>query len=193
MNNFISETFYEQFVISQLTPINPEMTRKHIEWALKEEILEFEAEKKLQEYLQKELEIWQFVKPVVKFIRKYQKMPSKEELQDFINSQITTRTLPNGNTLSAKFSAHIEVLQNKIQNVETNILKELGDIMFFVVAAGSEKINYQSKTIDIGKKLLKSYEPFYPAEQIRSENHNKLLGRYKNGYSVSEDLNRENE
>ena len=202
--NLISEKDYEmELVIPHLAPMPPEMTHKHIEWALQEELLELEIETNGDPEVSKrnELLIWGKIKPVVKFIRQYKRMPNENDLRDYIDTQVATRTLRSGVKVVKTFAEHIkEIKETTIEPHDVDlekVLKELGDLWFYVVAAGSHGVQYKSPTVDKAKAIVASYNDLFPIEEIRQANYEKLAGgenaRYKNGYSVSEDLNRKNE
>lgn len=204
MKNCISAIDYElELVIPNLAPMSQEMTHKHIEWAIQEEILELEIETQGTPLLIKnnELRIWSKIKPVVKFIRQFKAMPDENDLRDYMTSQEVTRTLRSGEKVVKTFADHvIEIQKTTFESHRLDferVLKELGDIWFYVVAAGSYGIEYQSPTVDKAKAIVASYNDLFSIEEIRQANYEKLAGgknaRYKNGYSVSDDLHRKNE
>ena len=196
MQNSISEVQYEKFVLEHLAPMSTEATKRHIDYSLQEELLEIEKELRMLYNIQDELTIWQTIKPNVKFVRAFKREATEAELKEFKASAKVNRTLDDGTKISKTFDDHVADLFDKKQKQKAKILDELGDILFFVVAAGSDNISYVSHITDIAKNELHRYmnEFGFTIEDIRLQNFNKLAGgenaRYKNGYSVKEDLER---
>lgn len=219
--NYITPVRYGLFVIDQLAPMPQFLQKEHIEYSIQEEMIELEIEQTTDklEALKKELIIWETLKPTVKFLRKYgndkeRTMPNKAELLDFFDTFQLARTLDNGSKIVKTFAQHARDIRVEIQNITpennirvivdeyTKILKELGDVLFFVVAA--DMINYSSPNIKKGQKVIESFvgktgsEGFlYTLDEIRQANYEKLYAgkdaRYKNGYNANEDFLRKNQ
>jgi hypothetical protein len=190
--NFISEYAYEQFVLEQLAPMSIECQKDHIYTSMQEELLELENVEFAYKALQNEIEIWEKVKPRVKFLRQYAYNPKDRELRDFMHNTVVNRTLDNGQKIAKTFYEHIEDLENERQRLRNKMVDELGDVLFFYVAAGSERLNTLSKQL-YQQALDKLY--FYvntlkttTFESLRWQNYQKLMARYTNGYNVKQDL-----
>lgn len=199
MQNGISEIEYEKFVLGQLAPMPAESQKLHVVVSTEEELLETEIVELQYKTVCSELEIWQAIKPRVKFIRQYKRLPDKYEISDFKSVTVVNRTLANGQKIAKTFDQHIADLQNeKTKLLEKTLIDELGDLLFFVTAAGSEKIDCLYKTvIQDAQDKLKYYVEVCKTttyDALRLANYQKLAGgekaRYKNGYSVKEDLQR---
>lgn len=196
-SSVISEIEYEKFVLDQLAPMDTEAQKEHVIASAEEEFLEVENVELRYKILERELLIWQRIKPVVKFLRQYKRKPTEADLKDFMTVTVVKRTLDNGAKVEKTFDDHIAALQSeKKELLEKELINELGDLLFFVVAAGSEKINCNLASIIVeAQKKLSYYVAVIKTttyEALRMANFMKLAGgenaRYTNGYNVKQDL-----
>lgn len=190
----ISEKEYEKFVIGQLAPMSDECQKDHVYFSMVEELLEVECVELQIQIIKKELEIWKDVKPTVKFLRQFAKCPTLLELRTFKQNTLVKRTLPNGTKVEKTFNEHIFDLENELKTLlEKTLIDELGDVLFFYVAMGTERFNPLYKGLFNKAQAKLDYyieNKVTSYEALRVQNHAKLLARYTNGYETKQDLQR---
>lgn len=205
---YISEELYEKFIIDkQLVPMPLDAQMLHIEYALREELLELQIENSTEakEVAELELIIWRDIKPIVKFLRAFKRFPNEIELKDFKDYFAFDRTIKDKVKENGTFTQHIAKIQaiadlqkkfnfpvKKEAGTLDAIKKELGDILFFVSAAGYEFIRYQGEIVSEAKAVLitEIAKHGFTFGEIRQNNFDKLSDRYKDGYTIKEDANR---